>query len=149
MATPNPKTITAANSVFQLTINGLYNSPGVTLQGYGVDAAFMTELADNAEVQLGVDGLMSAGWIPRLYEMTITLQANSPSILVFELWGQTQDAAREVSNANAFIQIPGIGRNYTFSNGVLKSFSPIPEVAKVLRPRVFKLTWNSVTPAAQ
>ena len=148
MATPNPKTLTSANVVFLLTVTGLYSSPQ-QIQGFASDRAFFFEDVDNAETFIGVDGIMSAGWIPRMYEQTIDLQANSSSIVIFETWGQAQDAQTELYNAAATITYPGIGRSYSLSNGVLKGYVPMPEAAKTLRRRTFRITWNTITPAAQ
>lgn len=148
MATPNPKTITSANAVFLLGVTNLYSTP-VQLQGFATDAMFMTESADQAETYLGVDGIMSAGWIPQMYEQTITFQANSASIAIFDNWRLQQNAMQELFNAFATISITGTGNKYSLSNGVLKSATVIPEAAKTLRPRAFKITWNTITVANQ
>ena len=71
-------TITSANSVFTIVIAGLFPAP-VQLQGYASDKAFTTEALDLAEVQMGVDGRMTAGFVPNPTKQTITLQADSPS----------------------------------------------------------------------
>jgi hypothetical protein len=90
---------------------------------------------------------MSAGWIPHTYDQTISLQADSRSIAVFDAIQQASDVARTIFWLNAVIQIPGIGRSYVFSNGVLKNYKPLPDAGKTLQPVEFTITWESVKPA--
>ncbi|MCC6105386.1 phage tail fiber protein [Acetobacter sp.] len=46
--------ITAANSVFTITVPGLYNAP-ITLQNYAADRAFETEARELAETAMSID----------------------------------------------------------------------------------------------
>ena len=50
--------ITAVNSVFTLTVPGLYNAP-ITLQNYAADRAFETESRELAETAMSIDGYLS------------------------------------------------------------------------------------------
>ena len=56
-------TITSADCTFLITIAGLFTSP-VQLQGFAADRAFETAAVDVAELVMGVDGNLSAGWVP-------------------------------------------------------------------------------------
>lgn len=138
--------ITAANSVFTLSIESVYPTP-VRLQGYSTDDAFTTEAVTSAEVVKGVDGRMSSGWLPTLKVMTITLQADSASILVVENWNAAQEIIREILKAQATILLPATGRKYTCSNGILSSYVPITGVQKTLQARPFSITWDDISPA--
>lgn len=140
------KTITAANAVFILAIPGVY-AAGQLLQGYSADAAFETETAEPTETQMGVDGHMSAGFVPFMTLQTITLQADSASVEVFENWLAYMKAAREVIYANATINLPSVQRKYNLTKGVLSSIVSIPGTRKVLQPRPFRITWESIDPA--
>lgn len=140
------KTLTAANSVFMLSITGLYVTPQ-RLQGYSADAAFDTDAIEPAEVMMGVDGKMSAGYVPVVTPQTITLQADSASNTLFDTWAAAQKAAREILYANATIALPSLGRKYTMTKGVLTSYPAIAGVRKVLQPRAFRITWEDVSPA--
>lgn len=137
--------ITAANSVFMLAILGLYPIPQ-QLQGYSADAAFDTEAADSAEIVIGVDGIMSAGYVPYVTRQTISIMPDSPSSLLFEDWMAAQKAAREVYYANASITLPSVSRAYVLTNGVITSFPAIPGTRKVLQARQFTITWGSIDP---
>lgn len=139
------RTITSADSVFILSSND-FALAAIQIQGFAADAAFATDETDTAEVLLGVDGKMSAGWVPRTYPQTITLQADSPSIDVFDSIVLAQDANRTVYRLNAVITIPGTQRSYTMTRGVLNRHTVMPGAQRVLQPRTFTITWESVLP---
>lgn len=138
----NP-TITAADASFVLSSTDFALS-ATLLEGYAADAAFATDNADTAETSLGVDGKLSAGWVPRSYNQTITLQPDSPSRPVFDLLVAAQDAARTVFRLNGIISMPGNKYSYTMSRGVLKNYSAIPSAQRVLQPMTFVIEWEKV-----
>lgn len=140
------RTITAANAVYMLDIPGLYPVPQ-RLQGFGTDSAFDTDASEPAETMMGVDGILSAGFVPFMTRQTITLQADSPSVLIFEDWLAAMKQAREVLFANATIVLPSVGRKYTNTRGVVTSVPAIPGTRKVLQPRAFVITWGDISPA--
>ncbi len=140
------RTITAANSVYLLSIPGLYSTP-VLLQGYATDDAFATEAVDTSEVVKGVDGIMSAGFIPYLTKQTIMLQADSNSIEIFENWLAAMKQAREVIYGNATLSIPSLERKYAMTKGVLSNIQATPTAKKTMQARPFIITWDSVDPA--
>lgn len=133
-------TITAANAIFMLSIASVFPTP-VQLQGFGVDDAFATDVVDNTETQVGVDGFGVAGYVPRSPSMTIRLLASSPSVIVFENWIAAQDLAQEVLYAAATIKLPSIGRIYTCYQGSLMRASTMADVRKVLANREFHIQW--------
>jgi len=136
-------TITSANSVLTLSIEGLY-AP-INIQGYAVDDAFESESVQQSEVLMGVDGNLSGGkvWIP--YKMTIHLQADSPSVEVFDNWRSNQDAFVDVFVANGTIILPSTGISYALYNGYLTAATPFPAVKKTLQPVVYEITWQTIT----
>ncbi len=140
-------TITSANSVFSLTVTTLYLTPQ-TLQGYMADAAFEQEGVDIAETVLGVDGILSAGWVPQAYTQTISLMPNSPSSVLFETWAATENTLQDKLTANATITLKSTGRKYSLQNGYLTNYKPIPDAGRVLKGRPFRIVWNTVLPAA-
>jgi len=136
-------TITSANSVLTLVIDGLYGPSNI--QGYAVDDAFESESVQQSEVLMGVDGNLSGGkvWIP--YKMTIHLQADSPSVEVFDNWRSNQDAFVDVFVANGTIILPSTGISYALYNGYLTAATPFPAVKKTLQPVVYEITWQTIT----
>lgn len=142
---PAPRTITSANSVFMLSVTGLFAVPQA-LHGYSADTAFAASGVEVAETMMGVDGRMSAGWIPAPTKISMHLMADSLSIDLFEAWYSAQQARRELYWANGIIRLVGLDRSYECLNGVLSSYVPISEAAKTLRPRAFDITFESVIP---
>lgn len=138
-------TITAANSVYFLAIAGLYPTPQ-QLQGFSADAAFDTDASEPAEVVIGVDGRMSAGYVPFLTKQTISIMPDSLSSQMFEDWLAAQKAAREVYIANAVITLPSVNRAYVLTSGVMTSIVSIPGTRKVLQARNFVITWGDINP---
>lgn len=139
-------TITAANSVYLLSVGGIF-PVSQQLQGFAADAAFMFDSVDPSETVMGVDGRMSAGYVPYITTQTISIQPDSPSLYIFETWLAASNTAREVFFANATIILPAIGRKYALTRGVLSSAKAGPDVKKVLGPIEYKIQWESVAPA--
>lgn len=137
-------TITSANSVFTLVVAGLFPAP-VQLKGYASDKAFTTEAVDLAEVQMGVDGRMTAGFVPNPVKQTITLQADSPSKDIFTAVIQAMKTAREVFYISGSISLPSTGESFTLTRGILTNAKQIPDAQKVLQPMDFQITWESVS----
>ena len=136
-------TITSANSVFTLVVAGLFPAP-VQLKGYASDKAFTTEAVDLAEVQMGVDGRMTAGFVPNPVKQTITLQADSPSKDIFTAVIQAMKTAREVFYISGYISLPSTGESFTLTRGILTNAKQIPDAQKVLQPVDYVITWESV-----
>ena len=136
-------TITSANSVFTIVIPGLFPAP-VQLRGYASDKAFTTEAIDLAEVQMGVDGRMTAGFTPNPTKQTVTLQADSPSKDIFTALIQAMKTAREVFYISGSIALPSTGESFPLTRGILTNTKQIPDAQKVLQPMDFVITWESV-----
>lgn len=139
-------TITSANSVLMLGVAGLFNTP-IQIQGFSADDAFSLEDVDMAETMIGVDGKMSAGWIPIIKPLEITLQADSPSNDFFDTLITAENVAREKYKLNGTILLKGTGRLYALTTGYLKRGNLMPAAKKVLQPRKFLLEFQDVTPA--
>lgn len=136
-------TITSANSVFTLVVAGLFPAP-VQLRGYASDKAFTTEAVDLAEVQMGVDGRMTAGFVPNPVKQTITLQADSPSKDIFTAVIQAMKTAREVFYISGSISLPSTGESFALTRGILTNAKQIPDAQKVLQPVEYVITWEQI-----
>lgn len=139
------RSITSADSTFVIS-SADFALAATVLEGYAADAAFALDNADTAETMLGVDGKLSAGWIPRSYNQTITLQADSKSRAVFDALVAAQDVSRNVFRLNGVINLPGNQYSYTLSRGVLKNYSAMPNAQRVLQPMTFVIEWERVLP---
>ena len=136
------KTITSANSIFTLAVDGLY--AGIRIQGYSADMAFDMEPQQVAETQMGVDANMSAGFVPQIYPMNVQLQADSDSIDVFDTIYRYSQARREIVWLTGTIEVPSTRKTYALSKGVLKNYSPISTHNRVQAPQRFTIDWGVV-----
>lgn len=140
-------TITDVNTVFMLGVTGLFTVPQ-QLQGYAADDISAIDPIDNAEVLMGADGVMSAGFVFIPIKQTIALQADSASNAIFEQWYSAQLQIQDLYFAFGILIYPGLKMQYTMTRGVLSSYPPAATAARVLQPRKYSMTWNSIIPAA-
>lgn len=133
--------LTAANSTITLSQATLFPTP-ITLQQYAADDVTDIEPARILEHQMGVDGVLSFGfvWAERMQE--ITLKADSPSIAFFDTISTQQEAVQDVYPLNGTILLPAIGKLFTLINGGLETYKPMPGVKKLLQPQRFRIVWN-------
>lgn len=134
--------LTSANSEFMLAINDLYPIPQ-KLQGYSADDAFSTDAVTATETQVGVDGHVGHGFVFNTVKQNIVLQANSPSMRLFEDWYNAMQAAREVYVCSAVILLPSVRKKYTLTEGTLGETTLVIGAKKVLEPARFSITWAS------
>ena len=139
------RTITSADATFAIS-SADFALAATILEGYAADAAFSTENVDIAETVMGVDGKLSAGWVPRTYHQTITLQPDSPSRSLFDSLVGAQDAARTIYRLNGVITFPGNQYSYSLKRGVLRNYTAIPGAQKVLQPMTYVVEWESILP---
>lgn len=139
-------TLTSANSILYLGVAGVF-PVAQKIEGYATDDAFAFDTVQPAQAVMGVDGRMSAGYTPFLSIQTISIQADSPSLIVFEAYLEAMKTAREVFYCNGTLNIPSTSRKYVMSKGVLTQISPAPTARAILQPRTFQITWEDVSPA--
>lgn len=141
------RNITAANAVFILSVDIVFPG-GVQLQGFSADDIFGTDDMTIAETRLGVDSILSAGYIPATTMQKIMIMADSDSGFVFDEWYAQQKANQTVFRAGGTVILSAIGKKYTLSNGVLKQYRAVPDAKKVLEARTFGIEWESFSQAA-
>lgn len=138
-------TLTTANSSLVMSVEGLYPS-GVTLAGYATDNILEIPAVVNKELAMGIDGKLSAGWVPNPIPVTITLQADSPSLAVFEeIWTREQ-ATRGGLTIGLTVATPANGKRGVFRRGYLTSYQP-PNLQRTLQPGVAEFTFESYEPS--
>lgn len=140
------KTITSANAVFMLGIETIFPVP-VRLQHYSADSMFTSDAIPTAEVSMGVDGRLSAGFIFVPFVQSIMLQADSASNAVFDQWFAQQQRTREAYAARGLITLPSVGKKYNLVRGFLTSYKAIPDAGKVLASRTHQITWEVPVPS--
>lgn len=139
-------TLTTANSAMTLAVRGLYPIPQ-SIQGYATDDSFSTEDVTPGETYMGVDGKLSAGYVPYSTKLTIVLQADSSSTQMFDDVLAAQVAAKELYIFDGTMILQGTGEKYSFTGGYLIKASPSATAKKVLQPRPFTIEFESMSKA--
>lgn len=145
-----PRTLTSTNSVFTLSVkdtNGRYVYRNQKIDGFATDDAFSLGAKQTGVGMVGVDGKFSYAYTPSTTEQNVTLQADSPSIDLFDAIYKLQENAREAYTLEANIQVPATRKSYALSSGVLTSYTPMPDHKQTLSPQSFTIVWGKVTPS--
>lgn len=140
------KSITSANAIIQITVANLYPTPQ-QLQQFSVEDIYDTDDIEPAEVMMGVDGVLTGGWVAAAVKQGFSLMADSPSNDLFEAVYRAQLAARDIYRFGASITLPSLGKAYTCTRGIMTGYKPIADAKKLLQPRKFTITWERVSPA--
>lgn len=136
-------TLSTANSKLIITASAGVLAVPAPIQGYATDDLFTSESVNIAEVRMGADGILSAGYTPYPVPLEITLQADSPSVLVFDTLRQAQDALKDLVQMGAEIQYPSVGKTFLFTNGWLTSTKVLPDAKKLLEPMRYRFMFQS------
>jgi len=113
------------------------------LQGFAQDDMYSMAAVDNKEIMIGVDGILSAGWIPQVKVLEVTLQADSSSNTFFESVYAAEEAAKSVFFFFGVISQPAVNKSYTLINGVMKNYTPLAAGKKTLQPRKFEIHFQT------
>lgn len=138
-------TLTSANVVLMLSVANLFDTPQ-QIQGFASDEAFNFADVETSEVVMGVDGILSAGWIPKELMQEITLQPDSASVQFFEDWRANEAQAQDLLIASGTVTYPSVQKQYSLIRGFLRSSSPAPSAGKILKPRKWSIVWNNIQP---
>lgn len=137
--------ISSSNAVLTLSQAILFPTPQ-QIQGFGADDVYDIDQIKSVEASMGVDGVLSFGFVYVEILQNITLQADSLSNTFFDIiWTQMQ-AAGDVYPLNGSILLPGIATKFTMVNGGLTGYKSAPDAKKILQPKRFQITWNRIFP---
>lgn len=140
------RTLTSANSKLIISIPGVFPVP-IPIEGYAADDAFTVDPFDMGETLMGVDGKLSGGYTPVPKKLNVVLQADSPSVDVFNAWAQAIQSARETLVAEVTVVIPSIGKTFTLTKGFLKQATMVPPNKKVLQPVNYSIEFETIQSA--
>lgn len=138
--------LTGANAIITFSVPGVFGGPQ-QLQGFAADDIFDSEQVKRAETLMGVDGILSGGFVYEEKSMSFTLQADSPSNFLFDQWVAAQEGAQDTFPASATIVLKGLGVQWACANGFLTDSPSVPSVKRLVQPRKYTVKWESVTPA--
>lgn len=137
--------LTAANCVYTIGVATIFPSPR-QLQGFSADDVFSTDPIAAGETMMGVDGILTAGFVFVPIPQNISFMGDSASNDVFEQWYIAEVANKTKYEANAVIILPAIGKKYTCPKGFLTTYPPTANAAKIIQPRRYAITWERVFP---
>jgi hypothetical protein len=138
--------ITAADAVLTLSVPPLFTAPQ-QLKGFAADDVYNIPQIRSVETQMGVDGVLSAGFVYVPIPQEVVLQADSASNNFFDTWWTQMEATKTTYGASGIIILPGIGTKFAMLNGFLTGYTPAPAAKRVLQPRRFEVTWQTIQPA--
>lgn len=137
--------LTSANSVLTISQPLLFPTP-VQLQGFAADDIYDVDQIRSVEEAMGVDGVLSFGFVYVAIVQHIAIQADSLSNLVFDtIWTQMQ-AAQDVYPLNGEIVLPGVSTKFLMTNGALTGYKVAPDAKRILQARRYQITWNKIFP---
>lgn len=139
-------TLTAADTVLMLSQPILFPVP-VQLQGFAADDVYDVDQIKSVEVSMGVDGVLSGGFVFQEVVQNITLQADSDSNDFFDIWWLQMQAAKTTYPVNGLISLPAVATKFAQIKGFLTGYSPAPAAKRILQPRKHQITWEKIAPA--
>lgn len=137
--------ITAANAILMIAIPPIFPTP-IQIQRFAMDDIYAFDEIESVETMMGVDGVLSGGFVFKPQAQTIMLMADSPSNDIFDTWSLQQIAGLTTYLATGILTLPAIGRKFIQTNGYLTRYQ-LPGAKKLLQPRRYGITWNLVAPA--
>lgn len=138
-------TLTAANSVVAMTVEGLFPAAQVW-QGYSADDAYDFEAVENGEYSMGIDGKLSAGFVYNEVPFTGTFQADSPTLALFEQIYQYEQENRTKLQINITVTQVATGKRYDLKSGFMRSFKAA-SAKKILQPGVAAFVFARLQPS--
>lgn len=138
--------LTGSNAIITLSQPTLFPLPQ-QLQNFAADDVTSMDNATILEHLMGVDGVLSFGFVWTARLQRIVLQGDSPSNDVFDTINVQQQAGQTVYPLNGVVRLPALGRVFTLINGALENYNPMPAVKRIIQPREYRLVWNQVLPA--
>jgi hypothetical protein len=135
--------ITSANSVLILTIPGLFSAPQ-QIQGFSADDIYDIDDIAVSENIMGIDGILSSGFVYTPVPQNIMLQADSASNIIFETWYQAELQLIDKYRCTGSITLNSTGRKYSMNQGSLTTLHVAPSAGKTLKPRKYNIVWQSV-----
>jgi hypothetical protein len=140
------RTLTTANAVLTIAQAILFPIPQ-ELQGFAADDIFDIDSVRSAETLMGVDGVLSAGFVWAERVMSISLQADSLSNDVFDVIATQMQAAQDVYELTGLAVFPSLSTQFVMTRGFLTGYKPAPDAKRIAQPRRYQITWGRVHPA--
>lgn len=135
--------ITSANSAAILTVKELFPA-GIVLQQFATDQAITQDEVTFAETRMGVDAFMAAGFVPSIKPVNITFEPFSSALESIDQLVRATEQQRTCFECELVVRLPSIGKQYTWSGGVMKKGKSLPDLKKVLDPVSFTFDFEKL-----
>lgn len=135
------KDITAANS----SITCACAIGNINFEGYSADSALSAEMTKIVETRMGVDGQMSAGYVPAIKRFTVDFEASSSSIWPLMSLARLIESAKTPQPVVITITIPAVGKKFICS-GFLTDYPPVLNIKRTLDPLSFGFDFQEIIP---
>ena len=132
--------ITSANASMIMIVEDLFPA-GIPITNFSTDQMLDSDEHEYAQARMGVDGGMAAGYVPNPWNVTISLEASSPSLKVMQALAQAMVTNKCTYEVSLVITVPSIYQVHTFRKGVLLTGKDMPGVHKTLEPTQWKFTF--------
>ena len=139
--------VSASDLVYMISIPGVFPNGPIQIQGFATDEVLDIPQIKSAETMMGVDGVLSVGFVFVPVIQTISLQADSVSNDIIDQWWASMQATLQSYLATATIKMPQIGMKYNLVGGILTGYKPLANAKKLYQPRTHEITWASIAPA--
>ncbi|MBQ1204018.1 MAG: hypothetical protein IIX61_09530 [Loktanella sp.] len=133
--------ITSANATIVMTVEDLFPA-GVVLQQFATDQSADGDEHEYAQARMGVDGHMAAGYVPNPWNITVMLEASSPSLKVMQALAQAMRTNRRTYDVSFTITLPALGQVHTYRDGTLTAGKDMPGLKKTLDPTSWRFTFG-------
>lgn len=135
--------ITSADATLILTCEELYPN-GVQIEGFSTDQIIGGEDITIAETRMGVDGRLSAGYTPTAKNVTISLEASSPSLEVMQNIYQYMESTKSQPECSLTLTIPSRNQTVSYTQGCMTRARPVPDVKKLLDPTTWGFSFAKI-----
>ncbi|MDY3115983.1 MAG: hypothetical protein SOR95_08420 [Sutterella sp.] len=137
------RNVTSANLSATMVVDELFPA-GFNLEMFSTDAAITVDAVVATEARMSVDGKLVGGVTPAPKVVTITIEPASPSLPYFVDIVRAYETTLTPFKVELTVTLPAIGRVFTFTNGLLTSYPPMPGAAKTLQPLAFQFTFEGL-----
>lgn len=132
--------ITSANASMIMIVQDLY-PVGVPITNFSTDQMVDGDEHEYAQARMGVDGGMAAGFVPNPWNVTISLEASSPSLKVMQTLAQAMVTNKCTYEVSLIITVPALNQVHAYRKGVLLTGKDLPGIRKTLEPTQWKFTF--------
>ena len=136
--------ITSANSIVMIQVEELIPQ-AVRLEKFSSDAIAQVGEFQAAEGRMGVDGRLAVGQTPKPVEVTINLEANTPSERLLYRVLKTMADRQQIFATTLTVRVPAQRATYTFHNGSLTTGIAMNNLGTMLEKSSWKIIFESYT----